>query len=196
MSWIFVIFAACVSDSEPPNTVKSLAKTKTVRPFTVPQPVTTPSPGNFLALVHAEIDGAMLDEHVELFERVAVHQQVDALARRQLAARMLRLDPLFAAAEPRLAAPLFQPVENVHDVSKAVAPVIAHGDLEEKIAACSSRRELAHDRASTLPWRGRVAQSDSEAPGCVAILVLDGESSSPDPAHMRFATRRPSCRVN
>src|SRR5262249_28535686 len=28
-----------------PNTVKSLAKTKTVRPFTVPHPVTTPSPG-------------------------------------------------------------------------------------------------------------------------------------------------------
>src|SRR6267142_3853019 len=45
MSWIFTIFCACVSDSEPPSTVKSLANTKTVRPFTVPQPVTTPSPG-------------------------------------------------------------------------------------------------------------------------------------------------------
>src|SRR4029077_1124845 len=44
MSWILVIFCACVSDSAPPNTVKSLAKTKTLRPFTVPQPVTTPSP--------------------------------------------------------------------------------------------------------------------------------------------------------
>ena len=28
MSWIFMIFCACVSDSAPPNTVKSLAKTK------------------------------------------------------------------------------------------------------------------------------------------------------------------------
>ncbi len=45
MSWILTIFCACVSESEPPNTVKSLANTKTVRPFTVPQPVTTPSPG-------------------------------------------------------------------------------------------------------------------------------------------------------
>src|SRR4029077_7581375 len=45
MSWIFWIFNACVSESEPPNTVKSLANTNTVRPFTVPQPITTPSPG-------------------------------------------------------------------------------------------------------------------------------------------------------
>src|SRR5262252_3048607 len=44
-SWTLMIFCACVSDSEPPNTVKSLAKTNTVRPFTVPQPVMTPSPG-------------------------------------------------------------------------------------------------------------------------------------------------------
>ena len=50
MSWIFTIFCACVSESEPPNTVKSLANTNTVRPFTVPQPVTTPSPGIFGAL--------------------------------------------------------------------------------------------------------------------------------------------------
>ena len=27
MSWILVIFLACASDSEPPNTVKSLANT-------------------------------------------------------------------------------------------------------------------------------------------------------------------------
>src|SRR6201999_508039 len=48
MSWIFTIFCACVSDSEPPNTVKSLAKTKVLRPLTVPQPGTTPSPGTLL----------------------------------------------------------------------------------------------------------------------------------------------------
>src|SRR5690242_20681569 len=49
-SWIFTIFCAWVSDSEPPNTVKSLANTKTVRPLTVPQPMTTPSPGIFRCL--------------------------------------------------------------------------------------------------------------------------------------------------
>ena len=86
-----MIFCACVSDSEPPNTVKSLAKTKTLRPFTVPQPVTTPSPA-ILRLLHAEVVGAVLDEHVELLERVLVHEQLDALARGQLAALVLRLD--------------------------------------------------------------------------------------------------------
>src|ERR1700733_3257582 len=48
MSWIFTIFCAWVSDSEPPNTVKSLANTKVLRPLTVPQPVTTPSPGTLV----------------------------------------------------------------------------------------------------------------------------------------------------
>ena len=48
MSWILTIFCAWVSDSEPPNTVKSLANTKVLRPLTVPQPVTTPSPGTLV----------------------------------------------------------------------------------------------------------------------------------------------------
>src|ERR1700739_1078684 len=48
MSWILTIFCAWVSDREPPNTVKSLANTKVLRPLTVPQPVTTPSPGTLV----------------------------------------------------------------------------------------------------------------------------------------------------
>ena len=35
------------AESEPPNTVKSCANTKTRRPLIVPEPVTTPSPGTF-----------------------------------------------------------------------------------------------------------------------------------------------------
>ncbi len=38
------IFSPNTSPNEPPNTVKSWAKTATVRPSTVPYPVTTPSP--------------------------------------------------------------------------------------------------------------------------------------------------------
>src|ERR1700722_18219994 len=44
-SMIFTIFAALVSDNEPPKTVKSWAKANTCRPSTVPCPATTPSPG-------------------------------------------------------------------------------------------------------------------------------------------------------
>jgi hypothetical protein len=43
----------------------------------------------------------VLDEHVELLERAAIEQKFDALARRQLAARVLRLDALFAPAESK-----------------------------------------------------------------------------------------------
>ena len=37
------IFSANTSPRAPPKTVKSCAKTKTLRPSTVPQPVMTPS---------------------------------------------------------------------------------------------------------------------------------------------------------
>ena len=111
-SCTLMIFCACVSDSEPPNTVKSLANTNTVRPFTVPQPVTTPSPGIF-GLLHAEVAGAVLDEHVELLERALVEQELDALAGGELAALVLRLDARRPAAQAGLLAALFQPVEDV-----------------------------------------------------------------------------------
>ena len=115
MSWILMIFCAWVSESEPPNTVKSLAKTNTVRPLTVPQPVTTPSPGIFV-LLHAEFGRAVLDEHVELLERALVHQEFDALARGQLAALVLRLDAGLAAAVAGARAPLFELLQNVFHV--------------------------------------------------------------------------------
>ncbi len=55
----------------------------------------------------------MLDKHIELLERVLVEQQLDTLPRGQLAALMLRTDPLFAAAEPGFGTPLFEFVEYV-----------------------------------------------------------------------------------
>jgi hypothetical protein len=44
-SMTFTILAAFVSDSDPPNTVKSCANAYTGRPSTRPCPATTPSPG-------------------------------------------------------------------------------------------------------------------------------------------------------
>ncbi len=73
--------------------------------------------GDLRALVHAEVGRAVLDEHVELLERVLVHQKFDALARGQLAALVLRVDARLSAAEPRVRAPGFQLFENVlHNV--------------------------------------------------------------------------------
>ena len=93
------IFAAKVSDSEPPNTVKSWEKTNTARPSMRPWPVTTPSPGNALRL-HAEIVAAVDDERVELLERARVEQGLDPLPRGELAGGVLLGDPLVATALP------------------------------------------------------------------------------------------------
>ena len=95
------IFSACVSDSDPPKTVKSWLKTNTSRPSMVPCPVTTPSP-RIALLVETEVGRTMGHERIELHERARIEQQVQSLTRRQLAARMLLVDPLLTAAESRL----------------------------------------------------------------------------------------------
>ena len=56
-------------------------------------------------LLHAEIGGAVLHEHVELLEGALVEQDLEPLARGQLRFRMLRGDALLAAAEPRRGPP-------------------------------------------------------------------------------------------
>ena len=55
----------------------------------------------------------MLDEHVELLERPLVEQELDTLARRQLAAGVLRIDALLPAAELGSGTTIFQGVEDV-----------------------------------------------------------------------------------
>ena len=69
-------------------------------------------PGH-LGLLHAELGRAVLDEHVEFLERSLVEQQLDALARGQFAAGMLRLDALLAAAELGPCPPLLEGVQDV-----------------------------------------------------------------------------------
>src|SRR3954451_2193350 len=82
------IFVAYASDSEPPKTVKSWLKTKIGRWSIVPCPVTTPSPR--IASASPSVPRAVTKASID--ERVRVQQEVDPLARRQLPARMLRVD--------------------------------------------------------------------------------------------------------
>ena len=55
----------------------------------------------------------MLDEHVELLERALVHEELDALARGELAALVLRLDARLAATFARTRAPRLELVDDV-----------------------------------------------------------------------------------
>jgi hypothetical protein len=60
------------------------------------------------ALLHAEIDAAVLDIHVELLEGALVEQKLKPLPRGELAAGMLGLDALRPAAFPRPSPPDFK----------------------------------------------------------------------------------------
>ena len=57
-----------------------------------------PVPGD-APVFHTEVGGAVLDEHVELFEGVGVEQNVEALSRGQLAALVLGVDAVLSAAQ-------------------------------------------------------------------------------------------------
>ncbi len=59
----------------------------------------------------------MGDIHVVFFEGTLIQEYVDALARRQLALCVLRLDALDAATEPSLFPPRFQLLQNAGHVS-------------------------------------------------------------------------------
>jgi hypothetical protein len=61
-----------------------------------------------MRLVHAEVRAAVLLEHVELLEGPFVQQDVDPLARRQLAAPVLGVDAALPASQPRCLAPVLQ----------------------------------------------------------------------------------------
>ena len=55
-----------------------------------------------LLLLHVEVGAAMRDEAVDLDEASGIEQEIDALARRQLARRVLPVDAVLAAAFERL----------------------------------------------------------------------------------------------
>src|SRR5206468_514649 len=107
-------------------------------------------------LLHAELARAVLDEHVELLERALVHQELDALARSELAALVLRLDARLAAAFARARTPRFELVDDVlHGVAR---PRIAdrqgiarrHYDCDARPTAAnatpSAAQQLHHPR--------------------------------------------------
>ena len=109
---ILQILRACAAESEPPNTVKSWLNTKTSRPLTSAVAGDHAVAGNALA-VHAEVVAVVLDEHVPFLEGPFVEQDVDALARRQLALAVLRRDPALAAAHAGPAAFFFELIDDV-----------------------------------------------------------------------------------
>src|SRR5271165_1553213 len=102
MSWILTIFCAWVSESEPPNTVKSLAKTKVLRPLTVPQPVTTPSPGTLVFSMPNSVERCSTNmsnsSKLPLSSRSSMRSRAVSLPRACCASMRLSPPPSFAPA--------------------------------------------------------------------------------------------------
>src|ERR1044072_7891746 len=90
------IFSACVSEREPPNTVKSCANTKTLRPSMTASRVLTVA--GIDLLVESEVSRAMDHELVKLFERTFIQQKLDAFASSHLSCVVLLLHTSAAAA--------------------------------------------------------------------------------------------------
>ena len=107
-----MIFCACVSESEPPNTVKSLANTNTVRPLTVPQPVTTPSPGIFVFSMPNSVERCSTNMSNSSNEPLSIRSSMRsrAVSLPRLCWASMRALP---AAGARPLAPLFEFLENV-----------------------------------------------------------------------------------
>ena len=66
-----------------------------------------------LALLHAELGRAVLDEHVELLEGAFIGEESEAFPRRELAALVLGCDARLAASGPRAGAAAFELFQDV-----------------------------------------------------------------------------------
>ena len=101
---------------------------------------------------HAEIRGAVLHEHVELFERVFVQQKVQTLPGGELALGVLAGDPLLAAAHPGLVP---APLKFLQDMLHAARPnqkpnchiALVAGSAGGKFTA---RQEMALNHRSSM----------------------------------------------
>ena len=97
VSMILTILAAFASDSEPPKTVKSCAKTKTTRPCMRPWPVMNPSPGTRCSAMPKSV--ARWVTNLSVSSNVpSSSRQIDALASGELARFPLALAAVGASA--------------------------------------------------------------------------------------------------
>ena len=97
-SMILQIFRAYASESEPPNTVKSWAKTNTGRPCMRPGAHDHPVAGDALG-IHPEVMPLVHHQLVHLGERALVEEELEALAGGLLSGLVLALDALRAPAQ-------------------------------------------------------------------------------------------------
>ncbi len=103
------------------------------------------------ALLHAEIVGAVFDEHAELLEGPLVENEIDALARGQLATLVLRLDPGLPATLAGDVTAAFELFEN-----------FLQGDLPLRRAYSEPGLSVKIDRIRAAMFSARISSDASE----------------------------------
>ena len=131
---------------------------------------------------HVEVDATVLDEHVPFLEAAGVEQQFDALARRQFALRVLRVDALLPAAQSRGGTFLVElPDDFLHVLLPVVNPVIRSGRAIAVLRAPAWCRHGPPHRRAPAGWpaparcresvragRGLSVPTSRPGPGCAA----------------------------
>jgi hypothetical protein len=112
-----------------------------------------------MLLLHTEFGTAMLLEHVELFERALIQQDLDPLTRGQLAFGMLGIDPPLSATHPGRIPTLFQFRQNVSHlvlpISKSAAVLGRVDELE---------MPALRVKQDTAIWRGMPLERTADTP--------------------------------
>ena len=150
MSWILVIFCACVF-------AKRSAEDREILGENIDRAAVDRAPAGHHAVagdlgrLHAEVVAAVLDEHVELLEGVVVEQEFDALAGGELALGVLRCDALLAAAEACAIAAGVQLGEDVFHGFRGSETLLGAGNstsraAPERAPACDVRMTGARNR--------------------------------------------------
>ena len=145
------IFSAKAPDRLPPKTVKSCAKQKTWRPVDLAV-AGDDAVAEDLLLLHPEVGAAVRHELVDLDEAAGIEEQLDALARGELARGVLALDAGGAAAEHRLLVHLLELLDLFFDGHRTGILAAGDGVTCQRFAStptvCSSR--WAYSTPSTL----------------------------------------------
>jgi hypothetical protein len=113
-----------------------------------------------LVVLHAEVGAAVLDKHVPFFKRAFVEQQLQPLARRQLAFAVLRVYALLPAAQAGCSAFLFELFKDfLHGVFRnfwTVKIYLVGFKQEARGGLAHAARVVPHARHSdTLPGQRR-----------------------------------------
>jgi hypothetical protein len=137
MSMTLQIFCAWRSLSEPPNTVKSCAKTKTSRPLIVPDPVTTPSPGTFCSAMPKSV--ALCSTNMSYSSKLSESSSTVSRSR--------------ASAAPSCAARRSAPVHRPAAPARAAAPVLRSWSPWQRV----KDRGATKVKRGLLAFKGRLA---------------------------------------